>query len=1081
MRASGKLPARLTQNPEIPKKTTGKPMKTSKINPTGPPNCSRTNFIPAAPPGHARLSRQRRPLPFLLVILHLAIATFAPAVKANTITLTADSTGHVWANKTLGWYNLFTTDPHAGDESLGTSRGCLGFPITASQLNGATVNSVTLHVCCAAASSSGDYVVNVHNMRTSNSINQDVWNDAGDGTTYCSSVAGRSTGWQTLAIFSPGPADLQTYKANGETTFPLGLAADGKSVALFYGTGAQAPYLVVDYTPAEYITAPNFTGAPASDVPVDPGPQNISITIRCPAGSSSYGHTLQYQLDFGDGTTSSWLSSRSTTHTYSTAGSFPMRARARCATHTDKVSDWSGLRWIVVQTPVPSLTKTLIDFGTGIPLSSTRNDSFGIYDGVSNPPYNSAFNNVTTFTWTASDNQAWLTFSPSSGSCTGSGTTTVSVTINTTGLSYDTLYSGTITVVPTYGANITVTVQFRTQPHTVSTPNTPSGPSPVATGSSQTYSTGGAACSVSGHSVQYCFDWGDGSHSPWSSSTSASHSWTSAGTYQVRTQARCAVDNSRVSAWSGTRSVVAVVHAVSVPSTPSGPSSGYTAQNYTFSSGGSSCPLGHTVEYHFSWGDGATSPWSSAASASHAWTTAGTFSVAAQARCAVSTTILSAWSPSTSINIVPAPLPYNVRGMVRDTFAGGPLPNATVQIWQAPSSGGSLIISTNTDSSGHFTLSNIDPANWNIEVRVSKSGYTTWFKDHMNPAGTIYESVSLMPNNLTGGRFLEVVNGRKDVSFEFPPDQPNSIILHNNRDLYLGIEIIRSRTGQPDVTLLDASNNGAVLGPKRYWVIPSPAITVSDPGSAVGDTYRVRVLGGGYDQPGPYDAVQKRIADKSLQAIFAAIISEVLKQVGGSTSEDDPHWVQGLMDEVNILWVLYNVGDKVDGKSFPDAVVAVALYFGEKTLTDKTTWAPILSHCGIFDPKGAERISGALSVAKVLPRAFDLMYGDTLWGGSRGGMPRQQDLSILRANSEYIIPGITFWNEAGGDFGDTIALPKNICIEASFDNCTGRTLNNTWALLDVFDPSGRHLEATKLPVQDSESWKARADTAFRLR
>ncbi len=91
-------------------------------------------------------------------------------------------------------------------------------------------------------------------------------------------------------------------------------------------------------------------------------------------------------------------------------------------------------------------------------------------------------------------------------------------------------------------------------PHTVSTPNRPSGPASGKVGQPLTYSTGEASCSE-GHAVQYRFDWGDGTYSSWSSSTTASKTWNSAGTYQVKAQARCASDTSVVSSWSSTRSV----------------------------------------------------------------------------------------------------------------------------------------------------------------------------------------------------------------------------------------------------------------------------------------------------------------------------------------------------------------------------------------------------------------------------------------------------------------------------------------------------------------------------------------------
>ncbi len=90
----------------------------------------------------------------------------------------------------------------------------------------------------------------------------------------------------------------------------------------------------------------------------------------------------------------------------------------------------------------------------------------------------------------------------------------------------------------------------------VTVPERPSGPSSGEAGEALTYSTGGASCSQ-GHGVEYRFDWDDGSQSDWSASASASKMWDPAETtiYQVRAQARCAVDASIVSDWSPARSV----------------------------------------------------------------------------------------------------------------------------------------------------------------------------------------------------------------------------------------------------------------------------------------------------------------------------------------------------------------------------------------------------------------------------------------------------------------------------------------------------------------------------------------------
>jgi hypothetical protein len=92
---------------------------------------------------------------------------------------------------------------------------------------------------------------------------------------------------------------------------------------------------------------------------------------------------------------------------------------------------------------------------------------------------------------------------------------------------------------------------------TVSPPNQPTGTTSGYAGTSYNYSTGGASSSL-GHSIQYYFDWGDGSNSGWLAvgTTSASHSWSLGNTYIVKAKARCAVDTSVVSSWSSGLSVL---------------------------------------------------------------------------------------------------------------------------------------------------------------------------------------------------------------------------------------------------------------------------------------------------------------------------------------------------------------------------------------------------------------------------------------------------------------------------------------------------------------------------------------------
>ena len=116
---------------------------------------------------------------------------------------------------------------------------------------------------------------------------------------------------------------------------------------------------------------------------------------------------------------------------------------------------------------------------------------------------------------------------------------------------------------------------------TISAPTTLSGTTNGTTDVSYSYATGGSTSS-SGHSVQYRFDWGDGTNSGWLGvgTTSASKSWTSPGTYSVRSQARCSIDTAVVSSLSGSLGVTITCPTPGTPSSPS-PSNGTTGISTT--------------------------------------------------------------------------------------------------------------------------------------------------------------------------------------------------------------------------------------------------------------------------------------------------------------------------------------------------------------------------------------------------------------------------------------------------------------------------------------------------------------------
>lgn len=91
---------------------------------------------------------------------------------------------------------------------------------------------------------------------------------------------------------------------------------------------------------------------------------------------------------------------------------------------------------------------------------------------------------------------------------------------------------------------------------------------------------------------------------------------------------------------------------VSSPGLLSGPTSGITGTSYTYTTGGSSSNLGHTVEYQFDWkGDGTDlSSWDSSTQAK-TWAAAGSYNVRARARCTTDMSVSSNWSVSFPVMI----------------------------------------------------------------------------------------------------------------------------------------------------------------------------------------------------------------------------------------------------------------------------------------------------------------------------------------------------------------------------------------------------------------------------------------------
>ncbi len=105
------------------------------------------------------------------------------------------------------------------------------------------------------------------------------------------------------------------------------------------------------YTVIETISPPTSISGVSSTY-VD---KNESYTAS--GATSSGGHSLQYQFDWGDGNFSGW-GSATQSHSYGNSSTYNVKARARCATHPTYVSSWSetlksvSVSWVQLNTNV---------------------------------------------------------------------------------------------------------------------------------------------------------------------------------------------------------------------------------------------------------------------------------------------------------------------------------------------------------------------------------------------------------------------------------------------------------------------------------------------------------------------------------------------------------------------------------------------------------------------------------------------------------------------------------------------------------------------------------------------------------
>ena len=417
----------------------------------------------------------------------------------------------------------------------------------------------------------------------------------------------------------------------------------------------------------------------------------LNVTYITGGSVSNLGHTVEYRFDWGDGSGHSAWGIPSRNHTYYQAGICSVRAQARCASHPEIMSAWSGEKMVTARGHV--VMAAISPSGAGSILTNPDKTQFDHNEEIRLQAVPAIYYH----------------FDHWEGDLSGSA--------NPSAITMD--------------RDVNVTAFFSQSDETITPPSAPDGPDSTSVGSDVSFSTGGSVSNL-GHPVEYCFDWGDGSGaSPWGAATQH-HTYVEADTYGVKTQARCVTHNDILSEWSSEDSITVWGHplnttsdppgsgtvskdpdknqynhneivlleaaafmdtittaaagyrfdhwggdlsgntssasvtmnqgknitacfilideVVNRPDTPTGASDATVGASVTYTTGGSASNLGHPVEYRFDWGDGTYSAWGGPVQ-SHMYTTIRTYTVRACARCRFHRTTRTDWSWGINVTV----------------------------------------------------------------------------------------------------------------------------------------------------------------------------------------------------------------------------------------------------------------------------------------------------------------------------------------------------------------------------------------------------------------------------------------------
>jgi hypothetical protein len=376
------------------------------------------------------------------------------------------------------------------------------------------------------------------------------------------------------------------------------------------------------------------------------GPQSPEVDVpgsyAAFGATSSRGHTLQYRLDWGDGTYSDWAPAGGASHAWTATGDYDVRAQARCQDHPGIESVWSVAHTVTV---LGAETVSTPDAPSGAAAGATgetlRYDMTGAASSHGHDlDVRFDWGNGVITAWTSAD---W-------GATHWNTAGAYEIKVQARCRTHASIESD-------WSPATTVTI---TEPgETVSVPTWISGPASTVVDDPVEFRTYNASSNV-GHTLEYRFDWGDGTYSDWVLKAGVyaygTHAWTDPGTYQVRSQARCQEHPDVMSDWSTEMSEIVIAAGETVP-TPTW--NGGLETETTVDVGWwlpaltrAQSSVGHTLEWYVDFGDGTFRDWNANSSFSKRWLTIGDYTVRARARCQDHPDILSDWSADLIVHVV---------------------------------------------------------------------------------------------------------------------------------------------------------------------------------------------------------------------------------------------------------------------------------------------------------------------------------------------------------------------------------------------------------------------------------------------